>query len=243
MKEKTILITGASSGIGKACAELLAQNGNHLVLVARNTERLESLRDMLPGEHLIISYDLQELENIKSILNIVKDNGWRLDGMVYSAGVDATCPVKVNSIPLMMQAMTVNCFAFYELGKWFYSAQYSTGGASIVAISSVASTLCLQGQGPYSASKAALNSVVKTMSKEFSRRKIRVNAVLPAGVGTPMADDKSKMLEGVESSGKEQGVQSLGIITPQSVAESVEFLLSDRSAYITGELLTISAGY
>lgn len=240
---KTILITGASSGIGKACAELLAQNGNNLVLVARDKEKLESLSTMLSGNHLVIPYDLTELENIKSIMDTVKDNGWKLDGMVHSAGVDVTCPIKVNSIPLMIQAMTVNCFAFYELGKWFYSAKYSNTESSIVAISSIASKLCQQGQGPYSASKAALNSVVKTMSKEFVRRKIRVNAVLPAGVGTPMAQDKSRMLTGLKPSGGKKAEQPLGLITPQSVAESVDFLLSNKSMYITGELLTISAGY
>lgn len=243
MDKKTILIAGASSGIGKACAELLAQNGNQLVLVARNQEKLEFLRDTLPGTHLVISYDLQELENIKGIMEAVRETGWKLDGMVYSAGVDATCPVKVNSISLMIQAMVVNCFAFYEMGKWFYSAQYSNKGASVVAISSIAAILCQRGQGPYSASKAALNSVVRTMSKEFVRRKIRVNAVLPAGVGTPMAEEKSKLMTGVSTSGEEKGEQSLGIITPQSVAESVEFLLSDKSSYITGELLKMDAGY
>lgn len=243
MDQKTILITGASSGIGKACAELLAKNGNQLVLVARNQEKLESLKDSLPGTHLVVSYDLQDLENIKSIMDTVRNAGWKLDGMVYSAGVDATCPVKVNSIPLMVQAMTVNCFAFYELGKWFFSAKYSNTNASVVALSSVAAILCQKGQGPYSASKAALNSVVKTMSREFVKRKIRVNAVLPAGVSTPMAEEKSILLAGVTDADEDKRAESLGIITPQSVAESVEFLLSDKSLYITGELLKMDAGY
>ena len=97
----------------------------------------------------------------------------------------------------------------------------------------------------YSASKAALNSVVKTMAKEFIRRKIRVNAVLPSGVMTGMTEEKGELIEtvqGVVQSLKHENVQGLGMISPEQVAEEVAFLLSDKTLYKTGELEVISGG-
>lgn len=99
----------------------------------------------------------------------------------------------------------------------------------------------------YSASKAALNSYVKTMAKEFLRRKIRVNAILPGAVSTPMAREKESLLKHVTSVGKGEvsvsdQAQSLGVIPSGIIASYVEFLLSDQSCYTTGELITIGAG-
>lgn len=244
MRDKWILITGASSGIGKSCAELLAQSGNHLVLVSRNEERLQKISSELPGEHLVIPYDLSDLVNMKSIMDKIEVNNIKLDGMVYAAGKDATCPIKVNSVSVMSEVMDVNCFAFCELARLMYSPKYSNSGASIVAISSMASLLCEKGQAAYSASKAALNAIVMTMSKEFARRKMRVNAILPMGVMTNMAQEKGKQLEGVsEGVQKVENVQPFGLISPENIAENVKFLLSERSCYTTGELYKISAGY
>lgn len=244
--DKAYLITGASSGIGEACARLLAKEGNTLILVARNGEKLQKMKDELPGKIIPMVYDLMVLENIKDIFNVCKEEDIKLDGMVYSAGVNADCPIKVNNISLMQEAMTVNCFAFLEMGKYFYSKRYSKEGASIVAISSIASLLCEKGMAPYSASKAALNAIVKTMSKEFMRRKIRVNAVLPGGVDTPMASEKQAVLTSLEGVGRNQldkdVPQPLGMIPDIIIAENVEFLLSDAAMYTTGELLTISGG-
>ena len=102
------------------------------------------------------------------------------------------------------------------------------------------------GMSSYCASKAALNSYVKTMSKEFIRRRIRVNAVLPAGVSTPMAEKKDSLLAGITDLGTENipsaNLQPLGMIPSDMIASQVQYLLSDNAGYITGELLTVSAG-
>lgn len=238
---KNYLVTGASSGIGKACAHILAAEDNILILVARNEAALFEMKEQLPGTVIPVVYDLNNLENIKNIFQVCKEDEIKLDGMVYSAGVNADCPIKVNQISLMKEAMTVNCFAFLEMGKYFYSKRFSNDNSSIVAISSIASELCDIGMAPYTASKAALNSAVKTMSKEFIRRKIRVNAILPAGVMTPMAAKKCEVLQ----TGRQEQVenpQPLGGIPSQVIAKNVQFLMSDASAYTTGELLTIGAG-
>lgn len=242
---KCILITGATSGIGEACTRLLADTNSTLVIIGRNEEKLKLLESELPGNILPICYDLNDLTNLKSIYDICKKNEIKFDGMVYSAGMDGTWPVKVNSITSMQQMMNVNCFAFVELGKYFYSKRFSNDGASIVAISSLASLTAEMGMISYSASKAALNSAVRTMAKEFVRRKIRVNAILPGGVSSPMATKKGALLVGVSS--EEQTIstkdeQPLGMIPTEIIAEQVRYLLSDRSLFTTGELITISGG-
>ena len=242
---KNILITGATSGIGEACARLLADNDSTLVIVGRNEEKLKMLEYELPGNILPIRYDLSDLVNLKSIYEICRENEIKLDGMVYSAGMDGTWPVKVNSITAMQQMMNVNCFAFVELGKYFYSKRFSHDGASIVAISSLASLTAEVGMVAYSASKAALNSAVRTMAKEFVRRKIRVNAILPGGVSSPMAVQKGLLLEGVSSESQTiptKNEQPLGMIPTEIIAEQVRYLLSDKALYTTGELITVSGG-
>lgn len=244
------LITGATSGIGEACARNLAGENNVLILVGRNEEKLQSLQQELPGEILSVCYDLTDLANIKSIYTDCGKKKIKLDGLVYSAGMDGTWPIKVNSIEQMQKMMSVNCFAFVELAKFFYSKRYSNDGAAIVAVSSIASLTSEVGMVAYSASKAALNSVVKTMSKEFIRRKIRVNAVLPGGVSTPMAEQKGELLSTLDASqsststvhGAEINPQPLGALPKEYVAEQIVYLLSDNARYMTGECMVISGG-
>lgn len=242
---KNYIVIGATSGIGEACAKKLSGKDNTLVIVGRNEEKLDWLKNTLSGNIIPVQYDLSDLYNIKEIYNVCKTQSIKLDGMVYSAGVDGTWPIKVNSINKMRKMMDINCFAFVELARMFYSGRISNEGASIVAISSIASLTMEPGMVSYSASKAALNAVVKTMAKEFIRRKIRVNAVLPAGVSTPMAEMKGELLSEVQKvqEGQEKSdVHGLGMIPPEQVAEQVEFLLSDKSAFKTGEFEVLSAG-
>lgn len=243
------LITGATSGIGEACVHKLAGNADGMILVGRNTDKLESLRKQYEGETNIfpVAYDLLDLEHIGMVFDACKANKMRLNGMVYSAGMDGTWPVKVNDTAQMQRMMVVNCFAFVEMAKNFYKKRNSADGASIVAVSSIASLTAEVGMSGYSASKAALNSYVKTIAKEFVRRRIRVNAVLPGGVSTPMAEEKGKLLESMAGSGgttdgNTENVQPLGMIPRDVIASQVQFLLSDESAYTTGELFTVGAG-
>ena len=246
---KNYLIIGATSGIGEACVHKLASDSEHLLLVGRNKYKLESLKQQYAEKTTItpICYDLMDLDHMDTIFDECTENQIKLDGMVYSAGMDGTWPIKVNNTKQMVQMMTVNCFAFVETARKFYSTRISKEASSIIAISSTASLMPDVGMSSYSASKAALNSYVKTMAKEFIRRKIRVNAILPGAVCTPMAKEKENLLTSVSSTGKRfssaaDHVQQLGLIPSDIIAAYVEFLLSDQSYYTTGELITIGAG-
>lgn len=250
------LIVGGSSGIGAACAERLSQEGHLTVLAARDAEKLKSVAAKLSVPAEYFGYDLENVQELRSIFDFCKEKGLKLDGMVYSAGMNADVPMKACTPELMERVMRVNCIAFAEMGRLFYSKRYSNDFSRIVAISSSASRSCEKGMGPYNASKAALNAVVKTMSKEFVKRGVLVNAVLPAGVMTPMAAEKIEKMTGkaidVERAIREleqtpvpireTEAQPFGIIAPSSVAEIVAYLVSARNRYVTGALIPISAG-
>lgn len=250
------LITGASSGIGKACAERLSQEGHTVVLVARNREKLEAVKASLPSPAFCFPYDLSRTDGVKEIFDFCKEQTIKLDGLVYAAGLNADVPMKVASAELMEQVMRVNCISFAQMAKYFFSKRYANDFARIVTISSISSLTCEKGMGPYNASKAALNALVKTLSKEFVRRGILVNAVLPAGVITPLAAEKIEKLTGthvdveacireIETAPyaiQEGETQPYGLITPACIAELAAYLVSPKNRYLTGTLIPVTAG-
>lgn len=233
--EKRILVTGASSGIGEAITRYLSQEGYYVVMVARNEERLKQISTSLPNENMIVSYDLENLGDIENIFKQATEDG-KLSGLVHSAGINRDIPIRANDVEEMINVTTVNYSSFVELGKYFHKKKYSEEGASIVAISSLASKGCAKGMCTYAASKAAVNAAVKVMAREFMKRKQRVNAILPAFVNTAM------MQETLDKLGELNVVQPLGIIEPMDVAYMVEYLLSEKARFITGSEFTINGG-
>lgn len=237
MVEKNILITGASSGIGKEISLYLAKQGTTVILIGRNEERLREIKEQIGDKAYTYVCDLNHTEKIRGIFDFCHENGLKLDGMVHSAGISEPMPVRSVSIQNVEETMRVNCMSFAELGKYFGGKRYSNEQASVVAISSLAATRPAMGQVSYAASKAALNSMVEVMSKEFLKRKIRVNAIMPSYVDTPMVAEGGRF-------GMNNGIDQmpLGVIEPIQIAYLTEFLLSDRSKYITGAAIPVSAG-
>lgn len=239
IRDKNILITGASSGIGAAISEYLSELGYSVVLVARDKNKLEHVKARLCGKSIIIPFDLADLENIENIFLNCRESEIKLDGLVHCAGVNNDIPIQANNIEIMKEVTTINYYSFVELGKYFFKKKYSNDSASIVAISSSASISCTKGMCTYAASKAALNAAVKVMSKEYLKRKQRVNAILPTFVDTPMAARMDTILGDLE---QKIANQPLGLIEPKQIAYLAEFLLSDKSSYITGACIPVSAG-
>lgn len=237
--EKTILVTGASSGIGAAVSQYLSEQGYGVVLVARTLSKLEQTAACLPGKKHIISYDLSDLANLEEIFIQCREKEIKLDGLVHCAGINNDIPIRANDIEIMQDVTTVNYYSFVELGKYFNKKKFSNDGASIVAISSMAAESCMKGMCTYAASKAALNAAVKVMGKEFLKRRQRVNAIMPSFVDTPMADHVEDTLGDLDS---KIAAQPLGLIEPMQIAYLVEFLLSDKSLYMTGACIPVSGG-
>lgn len=237
MQAKNILITGASQGIGAKTAEYLARQGAVVILVARNQQKLMDVQAKISGKSFIYSYDLNDLGNIQGIFDHCAEKGIKLHGMVHCAGVNRDVPIRSNDIGMMQETLTVNYMSFIELAKYFIRKKYSENGGSIVAISSHATNIISAGMSSYTSSKAALEAAVKVMSKEFVKRGIRVNAIAPACVDTEMVADAPFMSEEIIS-----GAQPLGIIEPVYISYLVDFLISDKSKYMTGAVIPVSAG-
>ncbi len=236
------LITGATSGIGLACTEYLAEKGNTLVIVGRNVEKMEEIKKNFPEQIFYVNYDLSDSNNVKTIFDVCETNSIKLDGMVYSAGMDELCPIKAFNVGMAQKIMAVNCFSFVAMCRYFYSKRLSMDGSSIVAISSLGSVLNEKGMVSYSMSKAALNSAIKTISKEFVKRRIKVNAILPGGVNSKMGAEKTVILQEIGAQPATDNPQPLGGIRPESIVKMICFLLDKDNDFCTGELLSISGG-
>ncbi len=234
MSDKTVLVTGCTSGIGLEVSRYLHEEGYGLLLVGRNEEKLKNVSEET-GNMPYAVCDLEDDSQIGGIFDFCISKGIKLSGMVHCAGLGKDVPIRIIRENDMKRLMQVHYFAFLELCKIFYNRKISEDGASIVAISSISSVTKRKGSTLYSASKNALNTAVQVASKEFVKRMIRVNAILPAYVDTHFIDDIEDMMD-------INKVQPMGLIPTVAIAEIVEFLLSDKSKYITGALIPVTAG-
>lgn len=230
---KIVLITGASSGIGKETAIYLDSLGYDLVLVARNKEKLTKLGNVL-RDPLIITYDLNNLADIETIFENIKKLRGKLDGLLHCAGINRDQPVKVNNVEDMIGTVNVNLLSFIQLARFFCAKKYSNDNSAIIAMSSIAAISCDKSMCTYSASKAGIDAAVKVMSKEFAKRKIRVNSIQPTFVDTPMVKDMDDYIYKAKA-------QPLGVIQPINIAYLIEFLLSDKARFISGSNIKMSS--
>lgn len=232
--EKIILITGCTSGIGLETAKYLYESGYKLLLIGRDEEKLKNLSCLL-NEMPFFVCNLNEIESIKNIFAFCQEGNIKLSGMVHSAGYAVNMPIKAFKIEDMERQMTVHYYAFLELCKYFSSKKVSLDNSSIVALSSLASMTKRRMSTLYAASKSALNVAVSVAAKEFAKRGIRVNSLMPAYVDTRMNAGLEDLIDVRER-------QPMGLIPPKEIAYLIEFLLSDKSRYITGANIPISAG-
>lgn len=238
---KNVLITGASSGIGKAMAEHLSSQGANVVLVARRKEQLEKVADKIGPNAFIYPCDLENTETIEDIFSFIKSLGLKLDGIVHCAGLTASIPLKVNNIAIMDSIMKINVEAFAQLCKFASSKRYTNDGCTIIGMSSTASLCGDKGLAIYSASKAAVNVLVKSAALELAPRKIRVVAIAPVMVRTEMYYNTIKEIPAME--GIVAANQPLGLIEPEYLAYLAEFLMTDKAKYITGTVIVVGAGH
>lgn len=240
MRGKNILITGASQGIGRGVAEYLLQGGANVILIARNREKLEGLKRKYPNSAFPYLYDLCKTSGIEDIFLFCKEHGLKLHGMLHAAGISIDRPVKALEFEEMERVFRINYFSYVALTKYFLNRKYSENGASIIGMSSMASLECAKAMSQYAASKNAVNAYTKVLAREAEKRKIRVNAIAPALVDTDMTHQLCDVLEDFEETIITR--QPFGIIPVEQIAYLAEFLLSDRSAYITGTIIPVHGG-
>ena len=242
LEGKTILITGATSGIGRQCAIDCAKMGAKVVAIGRNKERLNSLMTELGEINAGYIYELQNLNGIKKLIeDIVTEHG-KLDGFIHAAGIETTNPVKLTSIDEYENLYRVNCLSAFEIIKNLCSIKTFNKKGSIILISSISGIIARKGLSAYAASKGALMSAAKVMALEMASREIRVNTISPGTILTPMMQKALDAMKEEEQKKRIEGFP-LGLGKTSDISNACIFLISDASRWITGHNLIVDGGY
>ncbi|PSU50908.1 short-chain dehydrogenase [Photobacterium frigidiphilum] len=241
---KTILVTGASSGIGRAVAKFFSIQGCCVVIAGQSESRLNETLSLLSGNgHFSVTGDLSDVEQLKAMMDSVFNKVGALDGIIHCAGIQKTLPLQALKESDFDDIFSVNVKSAQFLAKNFRrKGRYNKDGASLVFISSVAATCGEPAISTYSASKAALIGLTKSLASELSRNKIRVNCIAPGHVETEMAIEFSKQLTN-EQLAYIKAKHPLGLGKPEDVAHAAAFLASDLSRWVTGTTLCVDGGY
>lgn len=237
LSNKHILITGASSGMGRVFSQMIAKEGAIVTLLARNEERLQQTLASLEGKGH--NYEVCDLTDENQMKNTVAGMA-HLDGVVFCAGINDYIPVKFLKQEKIDRIFQTNYFSEILLTQMLLKKKLINKNASLVYISSLSSVLGVQGTILYASSKAAINSAVKVIAAELAPQRIRANAICPGIVMTEMLSrtniDKEAFIKQAED-------YPLGLGTPEDVGNAVIFHLSDKSRWLTGQSMILDGGY
>ena len=237
LKGKTILVTGASSGIGRGIAITCSRMGASLYLNGRNVERLEATLKELQGEgHCLVPGDITKQDDRERVVEQLP----ALDGIVHCAGILIRKICKQMELEEVDSLMTTNINSPILLQAAILSNKKLKKGASIVFIASVAPYVPTVGNALYSASKGAVIAFANCMSIELAPRNIRVNCVCPGMVATELITNGGFTEEELLADTQKYPLKRYG--TPEDVANAVVFLLSDASSWITGTSIKVTGG-
>lgn len=242
MKGRTVLVTGASSGIGRETSILLSKLGARVILVARNLERLERTHQQLEGVgHAIETFDLSLYDTIPEwMLELAKIHG-PLDGLVHGAGFQMTAPLNTLEAEKVRAMWRINVSAGFWLAKGYRQPRVSKPGGSLLFLASTSGIIGAAALSAYSGSKGAVIALTRSLAIELARDRIRVNCLAPGIIRTEMFDDFSQQIppENITALEKEH---ILGFGEPLDVANAAIFLLSPASRWITGAVMVVDGG-
>ena len=239
LEGKTVLVTGASSGIGKATAIECSKMGASLVITGRNEERLNETLSQLKGSgHRAIIADLSDDESLTALVGECP----RIDGLVNNAGITKTLTTQFVTREKLESLMEVNTIAPILLFQRLLKAKKLGNGCSVVFTGSI-SGLCCAGLGNvmYTTSKAAIGGFVKNAALDLASRNIRVNAVAPGMIETHILDNSFIGKDEIEADRQRYPMKRYG--KPEEVAFGIIYLLSDASSFTTGACIVIDGGF
>jgi NAD(P)-dependent dehydrogenase (short-subunit alcohol dehydrogenase family) len=235
------LITGASSGIGREVAVQLSKT-RRLILHGRNATRLNETNALCANaaSHLLWSFDLAQLTALAASLSaLLQASSAAIEAFVHAAGTVVTLPMRSTDHRVAQQIMDVNFFSALEIIHHLLKRKLNAGALTdIVFISSIWSRSGAKGHAAYSASKAATDGLMRALAVELAPS-IRVNSILPGAIKTAMSEATFADPAIAE---KLQRDYPLGVGSPQDIAEAVEFVLSRKSRWLTGQELVIDGG-
>jgi NAD(P)-dependent dehydrogenase (short-subunit alcohol dehydrogenase family) len=243
LTDRTILVTGASSGIGRATSILLGELGAKLILVGRNPAGLrETSRQLGGAAHRLEPFDLAQAGTIPDWVKDLAQQEGPLAGLVHCAGLHLVRPLRFLDLEKAEQLMRVNFLAAMQLAKGFRQKGVRASSGSIVFLSSVMGSVGQPGVSVYCASKGALMALARSLALELASESIRVNCVAPGIVKTEMtAQLESSLTE--EQFTAVKNLHPLGLGHAADVANAVAFLLADTGRWITGTTLVVDGGY
>ena len=237
LEGKTILVTGASSGIGQGIAIACSKMGAQVIICGRNEERLSQTMEFMEGSgHLQILADLTQANDIWEMTEKIQ----KLDGIVHCAGIGQRIPCRELEEEDINTVMDINFKAPVMLQKYLLSKKKVNKGASVVFIASIASWSPSAGNSIYSASKGAIISYANCLSLELAPRQIRVNCISPAMVWTDFVKKDVVNMELLKEDESKYPLQRYG--TPDDIANLAIYMLSDASSWMTGSNVKISGG-
>ena len=238
LKGKKVLVTGASGGIGKAIAIELSSNGADLCLTGRNKSELESLQKLIGGNCQIIISDLSKSEGIDELANSAQEKMGQIDILINNAGITRDNLFMRMSEEDWNEVINVNLNSIFKLTKHLIKGMIKRRYGRIINITSVIGVAGGAGQSNYSASKAGIIAMSKSLAQEVGSRSVTVNSIAPGFIETNMTaelndDRKEEILNSI----------SLGRLgKPDDIAGAVCFLASDKASYITGQTIHINGG-
>jgi len=241
LSEKTAIVTGASQGLGKAVARTLAANGARVACVARSVEKLNQTVQQIQeagGEAEAFACDVTDRESVDELVDQVVEQWEKLDILVNNAGITRDTLLPRMSDDEWDDVINTNlrgCFLFSRAAsRYMMRARYGR----IINMSSVSGIIGNPGQTNYSASKAGLIGLTRSLSRELAGRKVTINAVAPGFIESEMTAALGDMI--IEEAKKRIPARRLG--TAEDVAAAVLFLAGDAASYITGHVLTVDGG-
>lgn len=239
LENKTILITGASSGIGKTTAIACSKMGAHVVITGRSAERLQGTFQELEGDgHQQIIAELTNEDDLKRLVEEVPP----LDGLVNNAGIGSKTPINFIKQSALQNILDVNTIAPIMLTKMLLKKKKLQKGSSMVLTSSISGVCSVDiGNTLYSVSKSAIDGFMKNAAKELAEKGIRVNSVNPGMVDTPINDYSNVSEEQMQADLLRYPLKRHG--KPEEIAYAIIYLLSDAAAWVTGTALKIDGGY
>ena len=244
LEGKNIIVTGASSGIGRQCAIDCSKMGAKVALIGRNAERLEETRKQLVGDgHVVVRYDLTDLEHQKEMVTGIVEQIGVIDGLVNCAGISTVLPFKLMTPDKLDEFFKSNVFSAIELIRQVLSIKnVNKQGASVIFFASIMGCVGENAKSLYSLTKGALISGCRSLAVEYAPKKIRINVVSPGVVETPINKNRPYLAD-PDKRRVTEAKHPLGLGTTCDIANACIFLLSNASKWVTGQNFVIDGGY
>jgi NAD(P)-dependent dehydrogenase (short-subunit alcohol dehydrogenase family) len=243
LSDKTFLITGASSGIGRTSAKLLTDCGAKVIVAGRNSERLDlTLAELSGSGHLSSVVDFANADQSFDWINgLIKDVG-ALDGVFHCAGTELIRPIKMTKQAQLDELFGSSLFSAFGIARGLSQKNALKNGGSVVFMSSVASINGQSGMTAYSSTKAGIDGLVRSLACEMAPRQIRVNSIVAGAIKTPM-HERLTQASSDDAISKYEQMHLLGFGDAYDVAQCATYLLGPASRWITGTSIVIDGGY